>query len=81
MAVCKGCRAPIIWARTKADKLMPLDMEPSPDRGRGTYAIRGGVTGDSPYAVPVTEAETAEPVYMNHWTTCEKRSQFKKDKT
>jgi hypothetical protein len=28
-APCRSCKAPIIWARTAAGKLMPVDPEPT----------------------------------------------------
>ncbi len=37
---CRSCRAPIVWARTPAGRLMPLDPTPTDD---GNVEIIGGL--------------------------------------
>lgn len=50
MSECKSCRAPILWAKTKAGKRIPLNAEPDPT---GNVVIEDGVAvvlrrGDGP---------------------------------
>ncbi len=37
--VCKSCGAPLLWCRTRNQKLMPVDAEPHPE---GTIDISSG---------------------------------------
>ena len=64
MPNCRSCNAPIIWARTASNKLMPLDAEPTV---LGNCVLENGVVtvlglGD---AVPQNA-----PIYRSHFATC-----------
>ena len=67
---CRGCRAPIVWARTANGKLIPLDPGPN-DEGNvsltynvGTHELNATVHGNGVRELGVTE------YWMPHHATC-----------
>lgn len=67
---CRGCGAPVSWARTARGKHMPLDPEPHPE---------GNVEVDAGVATVVDPAQKAlfGERYMPHWATCPRANDFR----
>ena len=65
---CRSCRAPIVWARTTAGRLMPLD--PTPTDAGNVEIINGHavVHGQAPLA--------HRNLYMPHFATCPQGQQW-----
>lgn len=75
MSRCKSCAAPIVWAKTRTGKSMPLDVDPVP-HGNVTivdYVNPGAVT-PTPVVVVGQLALDDTPVsvwrYQSHFSTC-----------
>lgn len=74
------CQAPIIWARTKTGKLMPVDAEPSPDGNVRVFEVQGNV-----HARVVTDEEAermrrdplAVPLRTSHFVTCQRAADWR----
>lgn len=72
---CRDCQADIVWARTQAGKLMPLDPERRPD---GDPAANVAVSRDHlgrvlARVLKPTEDDRAEPfewLAVPHFATC-----------
>lgn len=81
-AFCSGptCEATIIWARTEAGKLLPLDAEPS-DNGNVRYSPAAVGSGRAQVlgAKAAAEARAAgEKLFLPHFVTCPDRDRFKR---
>lgn len=66
---CRGCRRPVRWATTQAERQMPLDPEPNPD---GNVVARLG-DGQTWYARIPTADRPQSPTerrFMPHVATC-----------
>ncbi len=70
MAECRSCKAPIVWAKTEAGKLMPLDPMPVVT---GTVALLQGSERRA-RVLPADELEAAraegKTLFVTHWSTC-----------
>jgi hypothetical protein len=65
---CGSCGAPIFWAATTNNKLMPVDAEPSDD---GNIQIVARDRGGTPYVVVHSQPPMhAETLYFSHFVTC-----------
>lgn len=75
-SACKSCRAPVLWIRTSAGKLMPLDAS----SGRWLVVGEGSETGVEPRggtvlrgqladAAAVEEIEAAAKATGSRWAT------------
>jgi hypothetical protein len=62
---CDSCKAPIYWARTEANRDMPLDAEPVED---GTFAFFDE-TNRIRYIKPSARRDDS-PLYKSHFATC-----------
>ena len=66
---CRSCTQPVIWAKTKTGKRMPVNAEPSEDGNIRLARINGG-----PYADVLSPARlaagTQEPLRTSHFVTC-----------
>lgn len=60
---CRGCHAPIVWYRTKADKLLPFNADVTPHGGPSLLGPPEYVLIDNRYA---------------HWATCPCADSFRK---
>ena len=70
---CRGCHAPLRWARTESGKAIPLDPEPVPD---GNIVVTdSGIA----HFLRATEMATSER-YVSHFSTCVKRAHFRKQR-
>lgn len=68
MATCRSCDAPILWARTPADRLMPLDATPS---DRGNVELVDERPGQAPLAIVHPQPPfLAGDLYLSHFATC-----------
>lgn len=90
MPQCRSCDAPIMWAKTVNDKLIPIDADSSagwdtPELDR----IEGNVfpTGESAMGKygPLPIVEIVPPDggkrWRPHWATCPDAKNWKKSKT
>jgi len=59
---CRSCREPIVWARTPAGKLMPLDPTPTE---QGNVEMVDGLA-----VVHHQPTLTDTNLYMPHFATC-----------
>jgi len=76
-STCRSCGAPIVWARTPAGKLMPLDVTPTtagnvilhmgPERGQATAHVETAAESATRRAHPIPAAQLA---YVPHFATC-----------
>lgn len=69
MARCKSCAAPIVWARTRSGKSIPLDRDPV---AHGNITI---VDQGPPPLVAVGQLELGDVAqstfrYQSHFSTC-----------
>lgn len=72
---CRSCKAPVIWARTKGGKYIPLDAKPD---AKGNVAVveRTDHDGCVAYDAVMRKVGTTqptlgfEPLYMPHHATC-----------
>jgi hypothetical protein len=69
-AICRSCKAPIIWAETTEGKRMPVDAEPS-EPGNIKLVDRG------PRRLPIAVIldatalrSTTEVLRLSHFATC-----------
>ncbi len=64
---CRSCDALIIWARTPAGRLMPLDVAPNPEGNvtleDGRVRVLGAVAAGQRRAMGV-------PLFMAHHVSC-----------
>lgn len=60
---CTGCYAPIVWYRTKQDKLLPFNQDVKPHEQPSLMGPPEFVLIDNKYA---------------HWATCPKADQFRR---
>ena len=67
---CRSCKAKIIWVPTAAGKLMPLDLERTPD---GNVAIEGG------RAVVMSGPVPGGTGRKSHFATCPQADQWRRD--
>lgn len=79
-ATCRGCRRPIIWARTVNGKLQPLDRDPNSD---GNVVATGKKHEDGRMIVETLgplelAADDGRTRYMPHHATCPKADRYKK---
>ncbi len=72
---CRSCGAPILFARTGAGKLLPIDPDP---HDNGNVAL----VGDDRCAVLTVEARRAHkgPLYRSHFVTCSSAAAWRKGK-
>jgi len=73
-AECRGCGAPMVWARTGRGAKMPLDAEPS---SAGTYVLENEDTSN-PTTYRMIDPAYTGPRYTSHFQTCPKASDFSK---
>lgn len=82
-STCRSCKAPIIWARTKKGRDIPLDAKPSP---QGNMAFVEGVdhAGNQTRlavqrkAAPMQAALGLEVLYMPHHATCPQGKEWRR---
>lgn len=70
---CAACEAPMVWARTKGGRRIPLDPEPT-ERGNVTVSV--DLFGD-------LLADVGAPgpgKYVSHFATCPKAASFRKER-
>ena len=73
---CRGCGAPMFFARTGTGSKIPLDVEPSSD---GQYRLEGDDTTPLAFKIPNGEEYTGER-FVSHFKTCPKASSFGKNR-
>lgn len=73
-ATCRSCGARIVWARTAADRAMPIDRDPVPD---GNLVIIDRTRDGSPRVATAAPEET-RPKYRSHFSTCPNADQHRK---
>lgn len=68
---CNHCRAPILWARTTGDRLMPIDADPHPD-GNVLVDDAGGhlVAGVLSPNQAAGARDRGQLLYRHHKLTC-----------
>lgn len=76
MTACRSCGAPIVWARTVADKACPLDAGPD---GRPLHVFGGGLVlvAESSRGI-VVEADHGADGYRSHFATCATPKRWRK---
>jgi hypothetical protein len=71
-AKCRSCGAPIIWAKTKNDKTIPLDATPTAD---GNLLLVDGVA-----RAPEVTDDVPFLQYKSHFATCPDAESFRRKK-
>lgn len=76
MSACRSCGAPVLWARTRAGKAMPLDAAPTAD---GNVALLGtnGCEVLAGQSLAAARAEHRE-LYLTHYATCPQADAWRK---
>ncbi len=73
-ARCRSCTAPIVWARTRAGKSMPLDRDPVVDGNVTVVGWDGAVAASTPIVVVgqlgLEDVPMSEWRYVSHFSTC-----------
>lgn len=77
-AVCRSCRAPIVWAATLNGKRIPLDKSPDPDKGDIFVAACSNekgrllAIGIANLTEKARESAKRQGVQLrtSHWATC-----------
>jgi hypothetical protein len=73
--VCRSCGAPILWARTLKNRLMPIDAEPDP---KGALVMQAG--SGRAIVRQLTELDAPERLrYTSHFATCPNAKQHRKE--
>lgn len=68
LSPCKGCGAPILWAKSQAGNSMPLDATATPG---GQWQVENGIAF----------TDKSKPTgHVSHFATCPKRDSFRKRK-
>jgi len=77
VAECRSCDAPIVWARTQADKSMPIDAEPVAD---GNIVFTGHYTAQGVQFVRYLKKgeEPSGDRYVSHFATCKDSSSWRR---
>ena len=65
---CRSCNAEVVWARTKAGKLNPMQLD-----ARGTWVIVDGTAR-------TMELGDTGPYYSSHFATCPQANDWRKAK-
>lgn len=76
-SVCRSCGQKIIWARTEAGTLMPLDFEQN--KAGANLALVDGVAKVIDKGDLFAEAYSG-PLYLSHFATCPEREEWRKKK-
>lgn len=88
MTRCRACRAPILWAETRAGKRMPLDPRPT-DQGNillvdtaldaDLYDCKIGqaVVLSEPAALAERSTRPDVSLYTSHFATCPSADRFR----
>lgn len=63
---CRSCHAPVVWVKTDAGRLMPLDARP-------LVVFKVDEKGDPPRAFIFSES-----VFQSHFVTCPNADQHRK---
>jgi hypothetical protein len=68
-SACRSCGAPIIWALTRNDKRMPIDV--GPVEGGNVEIVARDTRRDVPYVVVHAQPPMGvDKLYMSHFATC-----------
>lgn len=81
MTDCRGCHAPIVWARTATDNhLIPLD--PDPVEGGNIAVVSRSASGEINTVQVLGQADlfANEPRYVTHFATCEFADDFRRQR-
>lgn len=70
-ARCDSCGAPIVWAKTRSGKAIPVNVDPSPS---GNLALRDGVA----VVVTAIDGMNAPHRYLSHFATCPHAGQWRR---
>ena len=75
IAKCRACRASIIWARMKSDKMNPVDLDPVPNGNiLLTETEAGDVTGEVLDKIALAQKhDEGELLFLSHFATCKSR--------
>lgn len=77
-ALCKTCRASVVWVTTEKGEAMPVDA--APVRG-GNIRLEGSAARPTAvYVEPLLESEEqrAAPHYVSHFATCPQAAQHRR---
>jgi hypothetical protein len=72
LSSCRSCGASIIWARTVAGKLIPLDAET-------TTLPAGHFRLETRFNPPTAVSVLPGPVYASHFATCPQADEWRKE--
>lgn len=61
MSACRSCQAPIVWVRTRARKLMPLDS---------TIALENATERDATATFEELRKKLGADAVVSHFATC-----------
>lgn len=76
MANCRSCGAEIIWARTVAGRLIPLDAEPA-ERPKGIFRLEEALLDGGPQ---IAISAASDPVYISHFATCPHADEHRRER-
>lgn len=77
MSKCRSCGADILWARTKAGKLMPVDAAESSDGNVFVAQTERGLTAFIPEEGTVIDGASR---HKSHFATCPNAAKHRKPK-
>lgn len=78
LAVCKSCKAPVIWAETSAGKRMPIDATPVAD---GNLRLMHGPGSGKVLVITGAPPEgSEEPRFVSHFSTCPEAVRFRRER-
>lgn len=72
---CKSCSAAIVWAKTSAGKLIPIDAAPAAD---GNIRLWKGPSTGEWLALYRPKPPQGEPLYKSHFATCPDAQKFRR---
>lgn len=74
---CRSCGKQVLWVRTKAGELMPLDPEPNPN---GNIILLDGVAITKGSGGLFEPSMPEGPAYLSHFATCPHADQWRRKK-
>lgn len=83
MALCRSCQAPIMWTRTTAGELMPLDLDPVSGgnvvlTGHHVEGKQGGLVPQCKVEPPTLSLFDEAVRYVSHFATCPEANTWRK---
>lgn len=85
MIACRSCGAPIQWATSTQGRVVPVDLQPSPDgnlvlvaEGRVTRALNTAVSEGPRHAEVQAALAAGSPRFKSHFATCPQAAEHRR---